>query len=138
MPAVENGRTLSAVVTELKEELRNFAQTRIQMLRSELRQKKRAWGAAVPAIAVGLVLVATAWLVLTAALIALIAIAFYPNHFAYVIALAIVGVAYLLAGGLCAAFAVRVMKEQGVMPKRTIRVLKDDATWLQAEARNQI
>jgi VIT1/CCC1 family predicted Fe2+/Mn2+ transporter len=134
----ENGRTLAGVMAELKDELKDFLQTRYDMLRAELRDKASAWKVALPLIAIGIVLLATAWLVLTAALIAIIAMAFYPSPFAYFFAFVIVGVVDLLAGGMCVAFAVRGLKAQGIVPVRTMKVLKEDQVWLQTEARSQI
>lgn len=138
MPVVnENGRTMAGVIAELKGEAKEFVQTRIDMLRSELRDKIKAWKLAIPVIAIGLVLLATAWLVLTGALIAVISAAFYPSRFAYFFGFIIVGAVYALAGSIAGAFAWRELKEQGIMPQRTIQVLKDDRVWLQTEARGQ-
>lgn len=134
----ENGRTLAGVVAELKDELKDFAQTRISMLRSELRDKAASWKTALPMIAVGLVLLMTGWLVLTAALICVIAVAFRGSPYAYFFSTLIVAVAYLLAGTVCGTFAYREFKEKGIVPERTIKVLKDDQLWLQTEARTQI
>jgi cytochrome c biogenesis factor len=138
MPAVDHTRSLAGIVAELKQELKDFLQTRIQILRSEVRDKLRAWKLALPLAALGVVLLATCWLVLTAALVAVLAAAFYPSRFAYFFALAIVGAAYFLGGALCVAFAVREMREQGILPQRTLKVLKEDAVWLRSEARSQI
>ncbi len=137
MHAAENGRTVAGAIHEVRDELKDFVQTRIDMLRNELRDRVRAWKLALPTMVVGLVLLATAWFVLTAALIAVIAAGFYPNRFAYFFAFLIVGVAYALAGAVCAAFAVRQLKEQGLVPHRTLKILRDDANWLQTEARSQ-
>jgi hypothetical protein len=138
MPVADNGRSLASVVAELKDELKDFGQTRVEMLRAELREKVRAWKLALPGVICGLVLLSTAWLVMTAALIAIIAAAFYPSRFAYFFAFVIVGVVYALAGAICAAFAIRSMKEQGITPGRTMKVLKEDAAWLRTEARSQV
>lgn len=139
MPVInENGRTLAGVIAELKDELKDFAQTRVEMLRSELRDKVKAWKTALPLIVIALVLMGTAWFVLTAALIAIIAAAFIPSPYAYFFALLIVGVVYLLAGAIGATFAIRELKEQGVVPHRTVQMLKDDKIWLQTEARSQV
>lgn len=139
MPVInENGRTMAGVITELKDEFREFVQTRYDMLRAELRDKIKAWKIAVPLVAVALVMLGTAWLVFTAALIAIIATAFYPSRFAYFFAFIIVGMAYALAGVICAAFAFRELKEQGVVPYRTVRVLREDRVWFKTEAKSQI
>lgn len=134
----ENGRTLAGVVAELKDELKEFVATRMSMLRSELRDKMSAWKIALPLIVVAVVLFGTAWLILTAALIAIISIAFEPNPFAPFFALIIVGVAYGLVGVVCLTFGIREFREGGIIPQRTLRVLKEDQIWLQTEARTQI
>jgi uncharacterized membrane protein YqjE len=137
MPVVnEHGRTLAGVVNELKYELKDFIQTRIDMARSELRDKVKAWKLALPLVAVALVLSATAWLVLTACLIGILATAFYPSRFAYFFATLIVGVVHLFGGAVCAILAYREFREQGVLPRRTLQVLKEDKLWLQKEAKS--
>ncbi len=136
MPVInENGRTLAGVMTELKDELKEFVATRIDMAKSELRDKMTAWKASLPLIVIGLVLLGTAWFVLTAALISIVAMAFRAHPFAYFFAFVIVGVAYAFAGVVCAAFAWRELAEQGIVPHRTMKVLQDDKVWLQAETR---
>ena len=90
----ENGRTLAGVVAELKDEMREFISTRVAMLQSELKDKLSAWKLAAPTIAIGLVLLGTAWLLFTGAIVAAIYVAFEGNPFAAAIALAIMFVAY--------------------------------------------
>jgi uncharacterized membrane protein YqjE len=138
MPAADNMRSVATVVAELKQELKEFVQTRIQILRCEWKEKLQAWKLALPLVVVGLVLLATCWLVLTAALVAIIAAAFYPSPLAYFFALVVVGVSYAVGGAICAAFAVYQMREQGILPQRTLKVLKEDAAWLQSEARSRV
>jgi hypothetical protein len=134
----ENGKTLAGLFAETKEELKAFATTRIDMLKAEMRDKVSAWKVAVPLIAVALVLAVTGWLVLTACLITAIAVAFYGSPWAYTFSTLIVGVAYVLCGVIAGTFALRGLKEYGVAPKRTMRVLKEDRAWLATEARSQI
>lgn len=134
----ENGRSLGGVISELKDEAKEFVQTRIDMLRSEMKDKISSFKVAAVLIAGALFLGLTAWFVLTAALISIIAIAFQPNSFAYFFAFVIVGVAYLLIAAVIGSFAVRELKQRGIMPERTIRVLKQDQIWIQNEAKQQI
>ncbi len=139
MPSSEiNGRTLAGVAAELKDELKEFINTRLAMFRSELKDKISAWKTALPMIIAGLVMLATCWLLFTAALVAAIYVAFAGNPFAAAIALAIVGVAYALAGGIAVIFAVHELREQGMVPKRTLRVLKDDQLWIANQAKVQL
>ncbi len=139
MPTNEiNGRTLAGVVSELKDELKEFVNTRMAMLQSELKEKLSAWKMALPTIVLGLVLLGTAWLLLTGAIVAAIYVAFAGNPFAAAIALAIIGVVYAVGGGLAATFALRELKENSPVPKRTMKVLKDDQLWIRNEARVQL
>ena len=130
-----NGRTLGEVVAEVKEEIKDFMQTRLQMFVNEMREKmqnsKKAaiWGAA------GVVLLGTAYLLLNLALVGLVAVAFWGSPYAWFLAFLIVGGFWLIGGGMLAMLAVR--QFQGVTPTKTIEVLKEDKVWLQQEARNQ-
>lgn len=135
---INEERSLAGVVAELKEEVKTFLETRYAMLMSELNDKLSAIKMALPAIAVGLVLCGTAWFLLTGALVAAIWVAFQGIAFGAAIALVIVGVAYLLVGGIAVLFAWRGLSEMGLMPKRTMRVLKDDSVWIRNEARTQL
>lgn len=135
---IENGRSLAGVVNELKDEFKEFVQTRIAMLKSEMQDKVASWKTAGIMIAIAALLGLTAWLLITGALVSAIAAAFYPSRFAYFFAFIIVGVVYLLIAGVIGAFAASEIKKRGVMPQRTIRVLKQDQVWLQNEARQQV
>ncbi|MFB3813662.1 MAG: phage holin family protein [Terriglobales bacterium] len=136
--AVEDTRTMAGVIAELKDEAKDFARTRLEILRTEYRDKIKAWKMAVPLLAVAAVLLLTAWLVFTGALISIIAAAFYPSRLAAFFGFVIVAVAYALGGVVCYSFARREIKEQGIVPERSIKVLKDDAAWLQSEAKTQV
>ena len=139
MPINEiNGRTLAGVVAELKDELKEFVNTRLAMLKSELKDKADAWKMALPTIVFGLLMLATCWLLLTGALVAASYVAFMGNPFAAAIALVIVGVFYAIAGGVAALFAIRSLRESGIVPKRTMRVLKEDQLWIANEAKVQL
>jgi uncharacterized membrane protein YqjE len=133
-----NERSLAAVVSELKDELKEFVTIRVQMFKSEMKDKVSSLKMAAILIAGGLFLGITAWFVLTAALISIIAVAFLPSPYAYFLAFAIVGIVYLLVGTILASFALRELRQRGLMPERTIRVLKQDQVWLQSEARQQV
>jgi membrane protein implicated in regulation of membrane protease activity len=135
---IENGRSLAGVMSELKDELKEFITTRIEMLKSEMKDKVASLKMAAVLIACGLFLGITAWFVLTAAAISIVATAFYPSVYAYFFGFLIVGVAYLFVAVILASFAFRELKKRGLTPERTIRVLKQDQVWLQSEARQQI
>lgn len=133
-----NGRSLAAVVAELKEEFKEFVSTRLAMFRAEMREKTADWKRAAPMLIIGLVLLGTAWLLLTGAICAAIYVAFEGNPWAAFLALIITCIAYAVFGGVAALAAIKKIQDAGVAPKRTMRVLKDDQIWISNEARAQL
>ena len=134
---VNNGRSVAAVLADTKEELKQFVETRIAMLKTELREKMKTLKIAAPLAAVGFVLLVTAYLLFTLALVGLV-FAFLPDN-AYRLCLAFlaVGVLWTILGGVAAYFAKREFELKGLMPNKTIRVLKGDKTWIQTEVNSQ-
>ena len=133
-----NGRSLASVISELKDEAREFLDTRVSMLIAELKEKAAAWKTAMPMMVVGAVMLVMAFMLVTGAIVAAIAVAFGDNPFAPAIALIIVAVAYGLFGGIAVLFGWRNVSETGLAPKRTMRVLKEDQLWLRNEARTHV
>lgn len=133
-----NGRSMAEVLNEFKEELKDFATTRIQMLRSELNDKIGAWKMGAPVLIVGLVLMWLSLMLITACMVCVIALAFGGQMWAYAASFAIVFVIFLAAGAMCVAYGIRKIKAGGLAPERTMRVLNQDKVWLQTEARTQV
>lgn len=129
-----NSRSIADVVHDLKEETKEFLQTRMEMLRREVQDKLHSWKLALPMIAVALALGWAAFLAITFAIIAGIAILFEGGPGGWALAALIVGVAYLLIAAAAAWFAVREIRDAGVTPRRTMRVLQQDQAWLSREA----
>ena len=125
-------------MAEIKDELKEFFQTRTQMLRTELREKISTWRTGALLAAVGLVFLSTAYLLLTLALVGLIAEAFWGSPYAWFLAFLIVGLFWGLWGGIVAYLAVREFRAQGLAPKKTIEVLKEDKVWIQTEVGGQV
>ncbi len=125
------------LLSEFKNELKEFAATRIEMLRAEMREKIATASTAFAAIAAGAILALLAILFLGVAFVALLAMALGGGAGAWAGAFAIVGAVFLLASGLTLAFGIRQMKERGLKPERTLRTLKQDQIWLQNETRSE-
>ncbi|MGA9511452.1 MAG: phage holin family protein [Candidatus Sulfotelmatobacter sp.] len=138
MNNVPNGRTLADVVATIKEEAKEFIQTRVQLFKIELQQKFGVLKVAALLATVAIALWGIAFLLLTFALAALVATALADNPYHWVFGFLAVAILWSLAGGLAAYFAKREFELRGVLPKRTIEVLKADKLWLQNEARNQL
>jgi hypothetical protein len=134
----ENNKSIGHVVSELKNDAREFVNTRLQILGQEMSEKLTIWKASVPILATSALLAVTAFLVLTFAFVAFLAGIFQPSAYAWCYGALIVMAIYF-----CAAFGLfylgrRELTQAGVMPTRTLRVLKDDQIWIQNEARSQV
>jgi uncharacterized membrane protein YqjE len=135
--AESQGPTLAGVVAEIKDETKEFVQTRVQMFKAELREKVATWKSGALLAGVGALLLGTAYLLLTLALVGLVAVAFWGSPYAWFLAFLIVGALWGIIGGILAFLAVREFRRQGIAPKKTLEVLREDKMWLQSEAGSQ-
>jgi uncharacterized membrane protein YqjE len=133
-----NGRNLASLLAEIKDEIRDFFQTRIAMLKTELQEKSRNLKTAAILAVSGLLLLITAYMLITLALVGLVAAAFPNSAFRWFFAFLAVGILWSILGGVAAYFAKRELEIKGLLPKRTIEVLKGDKVWVQTEVKNQI
>ena len=138
MHSVANGRTFAEVVAEMKEEIKDFAQTRIRLFKAEAQQKLALLKVAALLAAVALVMLATAYLLLTVGLAALIAAILTNNPYRWVFGFFGVALLWAVVGGVAAYFAKREFALKGIVPRRTLEVLKADKIWIQREAKNQL
>lgn len=138
MHSVANGRTLAEVMAEIKDEIKDFAQTRIRLFKAESQQKLAILKVAAILAAVAVVMLATAYLLLTVGLAALIAALLTDNPYRWVFGFFGVALLWAVVGGIAAYFAKREFALKGIVPTRTIEVLKGDKIWIQHEAKNQL
>ena len=127
-------RSLAAIVAEIKDEIKDFVQTRVEMFRSEMRETLNAWKTAVPLAAIAVLFLATAYLMLTLAVVGLVAVAFWDNPYRWFLAFLAVGVLWTIGGGILGWLALREFQSKGLFPRKTIEVLKADKIWIQSEA----
>ncbi len=130
-------KPLAQLLSEFKDEVHEFAVTRISMLQSEMREKVVVASTALQAIAAGAFLALLAVLFLAVALVALVAMSLGGTAGAWAAAFGIVGFGFLLIGGLAIAFGIWRLKARGLKPERTLHILKQDQIWLQKETRSQ-
>ena len=138
MASAQNGRTLAEVLNDCKHEAKDFVSTRLQMLRTEMREKASVVKMALPAIAIGALLLLAAFFLFTWGLVSLIAMAMAGETYAYTVAFFAVFVLYALAGGATAAYGVKTLSSKKLAPERTLHVLKQDQIWLQTEAKSRV
>ena len=108
------------------------------MFRAELQEKLKTLKIAAPLAGLGALLLGTAYLLFTMALVGLVVAFFRDNPYRWFFAFAAVAVLWTLLGGIAAYFAKREFELKGLMPRKTIEVLKEDKLWIQAEAKNQL
>src|SRR5215472_3907247 len=133
-----NTKPITEVIEELRHELIDFVSTRFAMLEAEFDEKVRSFKMSAPVLVIGLLLLGSAWLAFTGFLVSIIAQAYAPNPWALTLSFLTVTVLYGIVGGAAAYMAWKQLKDKGVKPERTIRVLKQDSVWLQKEAKQQL
>lgn len=122
----------------MKDELRDFVRTRLEILQQDLKETTANLMAAIPLVLAGTLFLFTAFLLFSFALAALIAIAFANNPYRWFIGALIVGVVWSLAGGISVLMAKHSLTKRALMPERTLQVLKGDRVWLQKETRQTL
>ncbi len=131
-------KNLATLLSDIKEDMKEFVQTRLTMLKTELTTNLKNLKVAAPLAAIGLVLLLTAYVLFTLALVGLV-VAFIPdNAYRWCIAFAAVAVLWTILGGIAAYFAKREFELRGLMPNKTIGVLKGDKLWIQSEVNSQV
>lgn len=135
---IHNGRSLAAILGDMKDELQEFAHTRIELFRREVQEKISAVKAAIPGVLIGSAFLGTAFLLFSLALVSLIAVAFGDNSYKWFFALLIVGIFWSMIGALALFLAKQRVTREPMVPQKTITVLKDDKVWLQRETRNAL
>lgn len=131
-------RSLASVIAEIKDELKEFAGTRFTMLKTEISEDAKRLKVALPLAAVAVIFLLTAYLLITLALVCLVAALLHHTDFHWVFAFVIMGVLWGILGGTCAFLAKRELELRRILPGKTIGVLKGDKVWLEKEARNEI
>ena len=131
-------RSLAAILGGMKQELKEFVETRIAMVKSEFRDKLVHWKLAATLAGAGVVLLVTAYLLITFGLVALAAVFIGDTPYRWFFALLGVGVLWTVLGGISLYIAKREFELNRLMPQKTMAVLRGDKLWLQNEARSQI
>ena len=129
-------RSLGSIIGEIKEELKEFVNTRVQMVKAELQETLSAARTALPLTLIALALFATGLLLLTMAAVVLVAFAFAGSALAWFYAAIIVAFVWMCLGAAAAWFAYNAFRSHSRFPRRTVQVLKADKAWLQTEARS--
>jgi uncharacterized membrane protein YqjE len=128
---------MGAILADIVQELQEFVNTRIQMVKSELHETISAVSVALPLGVLALILGTTGFLLLTAAIVVIVASAFAGSGYAWFYSFIIVGVVWLAFAGAAAFFAYNEFRAKAKFPKHTVEVLKADKVWIESEARTK-
>lgn len=123
----------ASVIAELIEEIAQFLQIRTELFKAEIKEKvPHLRNAAVLGMAGGFLL-ASGYLLLAIALVILIGAAFPANPYRWFFGFLIVGVLSVGIGAIGAFLAKSEFDLRGILPERTLKVLKGDKNWLIGE-----
>lgn len=130
-------RVLSNVANELWLQLKNMLETRISLVKSELKETVGTAKVTVLLSAVVLALAVVAYLLVMLSLVGIIAGLLNGHSYQWPLAFSIVGGFWLITGSVAAYFAWRELKVHGLIPSRTVEVLKGDKIWIQNEVKTR-
>jgi len=135
--AENSSRSLGAIFSDIADELKEFLNTRIQMIKAELHETLSAVTIALPLALLALILAGTGFLLITGAVVVIVASAFSGSAYAWFYAFVIVGFIWTALGGGAAFFAYNEFRSKAKFPKHTMEVLKADKLWIESEARTK-
>jgi VIT1/CCC1 family predicted Fe2+/Mn2+ transporter len=128
------GKSLADVLHDFKIETISFVTSRLDLFEAEMRQKAENWKSALPKIVIGAALLFTAWLLVTGAIVAAVAMLLPNNPWAYAISFGAVGIFYAIIGAILAISGRNAFSREGLKPEKTVRVLLDDRVWIESQA----
>lgn len=127
--ASPGGPPLGDLLKQLGQDSATLVRQEVALAKAELRQNVKSLAKDAMMIAVGGVIALLGGLVMVAFLVILLG-AVLNNYW---LGALIVGVLFLLVGGMLAMTGLKKLQKEEVAPTRTIETLKEDKQWLQSE-----
>lgn len=128
-------KPIGTLLSETKEEVKEFLDTRLQLLKTEISEKMSRWKASIPMLGIAAALLLSGWMVLTFAFVALLHALFLPSPYSWLWAGLIVAAMYFIGGVVLGWMGYSELTSVSVTPERTLKVLKQDQVWIQNETR---
>jgi hypothetical protein len=128
--------SLADAIAGIKQELKEFMQTRARILRAETQEKFRSWKKPVIMLVLAVVFALTAWFACAFALVALLHAFIVAGNYAWFWGSLIAGGIFLTAAGALGRAGYRGIKASSLAPERTMRVLKQDQNWIRDRVRS--
>jgi uncharacterized membrane protein YqjE len=129
-------KSLAASLSEMKQEFKDFVQTRVQLLKTETAEKWSVWKRALIWMAVAAVSLITGWFVFVFSLVALVHALLTSVGYGWFWGAIIVSAVFLFLGVVTGATGYGMMKTSGLAPTRTLKVLQQDRAWAQDQMRS--
>jgi Putative Actinobacterial Holin-X, holin superfamily III len=129
-PAPKQDRSIASLFSDLARDFSRLFRQEIDLAKAEIGQKFGALGSGIGMVAAGGLIAWAGFLVLLAAAVIGLSEVVEPWQ-----AAAIVGVAVLVLGGILVFVGKRRFRTDNLMPRRTIRTIKDDAEWAKEQVR---
>jgi hypothetical protein len=127
---------LADVLSGIKEELKEFVQTRAQIFRAETQEKLRSWKKPVIMLALAAVLLLSAWFGCVFAFVALLHAFIVAGNYAWFWGSLIASGVFLVVALALGRAGYRAIKASSLAPQRTLRVLKQDQNWIRDRVRS--
>lgn len=133
-----HGKSVAAILSDAREELKEVVQTRLAMLRKELSERLRVLKATGPLAAFAVVFLSTAYILFTLSLVGLVVAFLRENPYRWCLAFLAVALLWTIVGGTAGYLAWRKFQIKELLPTDTINVLKEDKIWIQSEVRSRV
>ena len=127
--------TPSSVISKLISEIKQSIETRVDLFKTEIKQKLPRLRSALLLGVTGGVFLAMAYLFFAIAAVVLIASAFSQNPYRWFFGFFTVGILTVGFGAIGAFVSRSELNLRSILPKRTLGVLKDDRDWVASEIR---
>ena len=128
---------LPALFSKLADDLTTLLDTKLTLLKVELKEEFDAYIRGLVMILIGAVVAVVGFALLNVALAFLMSLLFANTSFSqparYAFGFIITALIYLIIGGLTIVVTKNRLAKQGLVPKRTVRELERDKEWLQRE-----
>jgi hypothetical protein len=122
--------SLGDALAGIKQELKEFVQTRAQIFRAETEAKLRSWKKPAIMLALAAILLLSAWFACAFAFVALLHAFIVAGNYAWFWGSLIAGGIFLAAALVVGRAGYRSIKASSLAPQRTLRVLKQDQDWI--------
>ncbi|HTV87744.1 MAG TPA: phage holin family protein [Stellaceae bacterium] len=129
-PRPKAERSLATLLSDLAAETILLIRQELALLKAELHEKFSRAGRGATAIGAGALIAYSGWLALVAAMILALSLVL-PAW----LAATVVGIVILAIGGILALIGKRRLDAQALVPRRTLRTLREDEEWLKERLR---